>query len=423
MSSESITCRCITCGQQVPLDRSPGRTCEACGPILGTTEVLYDLSRVRPDFGRRGDGVFRFAPLLPVPDPGHRLPLLVGDTPLYDAPRLAQRLGIAQVLVKDDGRNPSASLKDRASAMAVAHAVTLGRSVIAAASTGNAASSIALLGAAAGLKVVLFVPAAAPPPKVAQMLLAGALVVRVRGTYDQAFDLCALACERYGWYSRNTATNPVLAEGKKTVALEVAQECSWDPPGLVAVAVGDGCILAAIHKGFKELYALGLTARVPRLVGVQAQGCAPLARAHDRGETTVKPVFEPETYADSIRVGIPRDQVKALRAVSESKGYLLAVPDDLIREAQRLLSREAGVLAEPAGAAGFAGLLHLAATGLLSRDDRAVVIVSGHALKDVTGAMSAVVEQPLEIEAEPSALDGVLESAVSVCTSSPMERS
>lgn len=405
MTSSHISCRCVTCGRTVPLDQAPGRTCEACGPLRGTTEIQYDLTRVRPDFGPPGRGVFRFAPLLPVPDPGPRLPLLVGDTPLYDAHRLARRLGVARVLVKDDGRNPSASLKDRASALAVAHALALSRPVVAAASTGNAASSLALLAGSAGLRTVLFVPADAPPPKVAQMLLAGATVVRVQGTYDQAFDLCALACERFGWYSRNTATNPVLAEGKKTVALEIAESAAGDPPDLVAVGVGDGCIFAAIHKGFQELSQLGVIRRVPRLLGVQAEGCAPLARAFSAKTPTADPLPAPATYADSIRVGVPRDQVKALRAARDSNGALVAVPDDLIREAQRLLAREAGVLAEPAGAAGFAGLLALAAAGDLTPSDRVVAVVSGHALKDVAGAMSAVRDHPLDISPDPAKID------------------
>lgn len=406
----SFCCRCVTCGRAIPFDQAPGRPCEACGPVLGTTEVVYDLVRIPRGFGRPGTGVFRFAPLLPVPDPGPRLPLLVGDTPLYDAPRLARRLGVAQVLLKDDGRNPSASLKDRASALAVAHALALSRPVIAAASTGNAASSLALLAASAGLRAVLFVPADAPPPKVAQMMLAGATVVRVQGTYDQAFDLCALACERFGWYSRNTATNPVLAEGKKTVALEIAESCGPDAPDLVAVGVGDGCVFAAIAKGFQELMHLGRIRRVPRLVGVQAEGCAPLARAFAAGAWTATPLCDPNTYADSIRVGVPRDQVKALRAARASNGDLIAVPDDLIREAQRLLAREAGVFAEPAGAAGLAGLLHLAASGRLVARDRVVAVVSGHALKDVAGAMSAVPEQPLDIAPDPAKIEPVMDA-------------
>ncbi len=410
MIIQNIFCRCVTCGREVPLDRAPGRPCEACGPVRGTTEVVYDLTRVRPEFGAPGQGIFRFAPLLPVPDPGPRLPLLVGDTPLYDTPRLARRLGVARLLVKDDGRNPSASLKDRASSLAVAHALHLGSPVIAAASTGNAASSVALIAASAGIKAVLFVPENSPPPKVAQMLLAGAVVVCVRGTYDQAFDLCAAACERFGWYSRNTATNPVLAEGKKTVAIEVAEACGWDPPDLVAVGVGDGCVFAAIHKGFQELHDLGLLDKVPRLLGVQAGGCAPLARAFEAGTLEAVPVPEPHTYADSIRVGVPRDQVKAVRAARASGGSIVAVPDDLIRQAQRLLAREAGVLAEPAGAAGLAGVLYLADAGLLDPAQTVAAIVTGHALKDVAGAMSAVREEPVAVDPDPEELDKVAEA-------------
>lgn len=400
------TCRCISCGWTVPLRDAPGRTCPRCGPLAGITEVIRDLDSIvlpvqRP-FGQPGAGIFRFAALLPVEPPGPRLPLIVGDTPLYDAPRLARRLGVAQVLVKDDGRNPSASLKDRASALAVAHALALSRPLIAAASTGNAASSVALLAASAGLRAILFVPAQAPRPKVAQMLLAGAVVVQVQGSYDRAYDLCALACERFGWYSRNTATNPVLSEGKKTVAFEIAESCGWDPPDLVAVGVGDGCVFGAIHKGFQELFTLGFLRRIPRLIGVQAEGCAPLVEAFSTGSVLATPVPDPQTYADSISVGVPRDQVKALRAARESGGLVVAVPDDRIRQAQRLLAREAGVFAEPAGAAGLAGLLSLAEKGQLDPDARVAVVVSGHALKDVNGAMSAVSEEPISVSPDPA---------------------
>jgi len=406
----NFTCRCIQCGRAIPLDESPGRPCATCGPIDGTTAVEYDLASARLDpahpFDHRLPGLFRYAAILPVDPPGERLPVRVGDTPLYEAPRLASRLGIAKVLVKDDGRNPSASSKDRASAMAVAHALRLGRPVIAAASTGNAASSLALLAAAAGLRAVLFVPVTAPRPKLAQMLLAGAAVVRVHGTYDQAFDLCAAACDRFGWYSRNTATNPLLAEGKKTAALEIAEGCRWDPPDVVAVGVGDGCVAAALHKGFRELHALGLIRRLPRLIGVQAAGCAPLAHAFQtRGRPA--PVLEPRTYADSIAVGVPRDQKKVLTAVAESGGEIVAVPDDLIREAQRLLARESGVFAEPAGAAGLAGLLHLSRARRLPEQTRAAVLVTGHALKDTEAALSAAPEAPMDIPASEDALDSV----------------
>ena len=392
--------RCVTCDATYRPGEVDG-VCPACGDLKGTLDVLLEgLPGLSPaSLGTPGTGIFRFGPLLPLPGGCPRTPLLVGDTPLYDAPRLAARLGVARLWIKDDGRNPSASMKDRATAIALAHAASLGRTVIATASTGNAASSLATLAASMGLQAVIFVPRTAPRPKVSQMLLAGARVVMVDGTYDQAFDLCAAAVRRFGWYSRNTATNPYLAEGKKTAALEVAEALGWDVPDVYAVGVGDGCVFGAQHKGFSDLLEAGLTRSLPRLVGVQAQGSAPLAAAFDAGSDDVIPVV-PATFADSIAVGVPRDQVKALRAARRTGGALIGVPDDLIREAMRLLASDLGVFAEPAGAAGFAGLLQLSRQGRLGPRDRVVAVVSGHGLKDTDGAMSATVGAPLPVPAD-----------------------
>lgn len=385
---------CVTCGTRFIPGETAG-TCPMCGELKGTLDAVFHLDGI-PDFGRPGTGVFRFEPLLPVAPDGPRTPLLVGDTPLVPAPRIAARLGIGDLRLKDEGRNPSASMKDRATAVALAHAASIGRKVVAAASTGNAASSLATLAASMGLKAVIFVPRTAPRPKVSQMLLAGATVVTVDGTYDQAFDLCAEAVRRFGWYSRNTATNPYLAEGKKTAAFEIAEALGWTVPDLVAVGVGDGCVYGAQYKGFRELADACITRSIPRLIGVQAAGAAPLAAAFDQDLDETEPC-EPDTFADSISVGVPRDQVKALRAARRSNGALLAVTDDRIREAMRLLAAEAGVFAEPAGAAGLAGLLELAERGFLNRTDRAVAIVSGHGLKDTEGAMSAVAGVPVPV--------------------------
>jgi threonine synthase len=403
MASHSL--RCATCGAVQPPAAVPS-TCPACGDLRGTLDVVLDLPAggLRPaDLGTPGEGIFRLSALLPLPPGAPRTPLRVGDTPLYDAPRIAARLGVAAALVKDDGRNPSASMKDRATAVALAHAASIGCATVAAASTGNAASSLATIAASMGMRAVIFVPRTAPAPKVSQMLLAGATVVLVDGTYDQAFDLCASAVRRFGWYSRNTATNPFLAEGKKTCAIEIAEALGWSAPDVLAVGVGDGCVFGAQHKAFTDLASAGLVRSVPRLVGVQAVGADPLARAFEAGAGAPEPMV-PSTFADSISVGIPRDQVKALRAARATGGALIAVTDDRIREAMRLLAADLGVFAEPAGAAGLAGLLDLSARGGLRPSERVVAIVSGHGLKDTAGAMSAATGSPLHVSPDASAL-------------------
>jgi len=210
----------------------------------------------------------------------------------------------------------------------------------------------------------------------------------VKGTYDQAFNLCLEASDEFGWYSRNTAYNPYLSEGKKTAALEICEQLSWRAPDRVFVSVGDGCIIGALHKGFKDLLALGFIERLPKLVGVQAEGAAPLVRAWETGK--FEPIV-PNTLADSISVGVPRDRVKALRAVRESGGQYVAVSDEEILEAMRQLGREA-VFAEPAGAAGFAGLVKLADE--IDSQELIVVLVTGNGLKDVESAIKATKEPP-----------------------------
>ena len=241
----------------------------------------------------------------------------------------------------------------------------------------------------------------------AQLLIFGANVIMIEGTYDQAFDLCLAASKEYGWYSRNTAYNPYLSEGKKTAALEICEQLGWEAPDRVFVAVGDGCIIGGLWKGFRDLLALGFIERMPKLVGVQAEGAAPLVRAWREGTEEIEPLV-PHTLADSIAVGVPRDRVKALRAVRETGGEFVAVSDEEILEAMRLLAREAAVFAEPAGAAGFAGLAKLVRQGRIDPEERIVVLVTGNGLKDVDSAIRAT-GRPHLIEPTLEALRRLLE--------------
>ena len=410
------------------MDHVKGLRCMLCGAEYGVDEVLY----VCPKHGDEGIldvvydyeliarrltkeklaadrdySIWRYKPLLPVEPNSPVPPLRVGWTPLYRARRLEERLGLKNLWIKDDGREPTASFKDRASAVGVVKALELGRQIITCASTGNAASSLAGLAASMGLKSIIFVPERAPRAKVAQLLIFGAEVIMVRGTYDQAFDLCLAASKEYGWYSRNTAYNPYLSEGKKTAALEICEQLGWEAPDRVFVAVGDGCIIGGLWKGFRDLLALGFIERMPKLMGVQAEGAAPLVRAWREGTEEIEPLV-PHTLADSIAVGVPRDRVKALRAVRETGGEFVAVSDEEILEAMRLLAREAAVFAEPAGAAGFAGLAKLAREGRVDPEERIVVLVTGNGLKDVDSAIKAT-GRPHLIEPTLEALRRLLE--------------
>ncbi|MEE8424626.1 MAG: threonine synthase, partial [Elusimicrobiota bacterium] len=306
----------------------------------------------------------------------------------YKAERLGNLLGLSNLYLKDDGRNPSASLKDRAGAVAVARARSLGRKVAAGASTGNAASSLACLSAGTELKPVVFVPKAAPEAKLAQLLVYGATVLSVDGSYDDAFDLCLAACEEYGWYNRNTGYNAFTREGKKTVSFEIAEQSGWTAPDTVFVPVGDGNILSGVWKGFVELDKLGLIDKLPRLAAVQAEGSAAIARAFTSGRT-ISPV-EGKTVADSIAVSLPRDGEAAVRALKESKGFAVTVSDAEILEAIKTTARTEGIFAEPAAAAGVAGLAKAARAGQLRKNEHITVIITGNGLKDVASARKTV---------------------------------
>jgi len=392
--------KCVLCGAEYAVNEVL-YVCPRHGDE-GILDVVYDYDFIRRRFtkeklARDGDySIWRYADLLPIADRSRVPPLQVGWTPLYRARRLEYQLGLKELYIKDDGRNPTASLKDRASAVGVVKALELGREVVTAASTGNAASSLAGLAASVGLKTVIFVPQTAPRAKVAQLLIFGATVLMVRGTYDQAFDLCLAASKEYDWYCRNTAYNPYLSEGKKTAALEICEQLNWEVPDWVFVAVGDGCIIGGLWKGFKDLYALGFIDRLPRLVGVQAAGAPVLVKAWRKGTEEIEPVV-PDTLADSIAVGVPRDRIKALRAVRGSGGQFIAVTDEEILDAMRDLARGAGVFAEPAGATGFAGLARMAREGRINPEERIVVLVTGNGLKDVDSAIKAT-GQPFLIE-------------------------
>ena len=330
-------------------------------------------------------------------------PLRVGWSPLYRADRLAQAIGLYRLFLKDDGLNPTASLKDRASAMAVVKAREAGADTIACSSTGNAASSLAGNAAAAGLASYIFVPSRAPRGKVAQLQIFGATVISVDGSYEDTFALSKAAIERWGWYNRNAAINPYLSEGKKTVTLEIMEQLHWQVPDYVALSVGDGCTIAGAWKGLKDLYAAGFIDRLPKLISVQAEGCCPLNRSLQTGEPWQP--MEENTLADSIAVGVPRNADKALMAIRESKGLVVNVSDQEILEAQKLLGRTCGVFGEPAGVTGTAGVRKLCEQGILGKDDTVVSVVTGNGLKDVANAIKAAGE-PISIPGTMEALLG-----------------
>lgn len=372
-------------------------TCPEHGE-LATLDILYDYAALRAAVDRDAISAspvancWRYKPLLPLAPAAAVPPLAVGWTPLYDAPRIAAKLGLRRLWVKDDGANPTGSLKDRASALVLARALEMGFRVVSAASTGNAAAALAGLGATLPeIDIVIFVPASAPAAKIAQLLVYGAEVLLVEGSYDEAFDLCMETCAARSWHSRNTGVNPYTTEGKKTVALEIAEQLAWQPPDVVVVSVGDGSIISGIHKGFRDLIELGWIERMPRLIGIQAEGSAVLASAFERGLAAEDIKREAaSTIADSIASGLPRDRAKALRAVRASGGRFVTVSDAAILAAMPEFAQLSGVFAEPAAAAAYAGLKRAATSKMIESGESVCLVSTGNGLKDVERARQAV---------------------------------
>jgi threonine synthase len=401
---------CINCGKTYPAE--PGvYTCPDCGPE-GILDVIYDYDYIKSRVSKesfkenREYTIWRYTDFLPIKPDSARPRLRVGWTPLYDTAVLAEAIGLDKLYMKDDGQNPTASLKDRASAIAVVKAMEEGAKLIACSSTGNAASSLAGNAASVGMRTCIFVPQRAPQGKIAQLQIFGATVISVQGDYREAFQLSAEAIKKYGWYNRNAAINPYLAEGKKTVSLEICEQLDWQVPDWVVFSVGDGCTIGGAYKGFLDLYNVGFIDRLPKFLGVQASGCDPLTRAFISGGK-MEPTAE-NTLADSIAVGVPRNPEKALRAVRKTGGVYINVSDDEILAAMRLLGNTSGIFGEPAGVAGLAGLKKAVAEGIIKRNETVVCAVTGNGLKDVNNAIKAAGE-PMKVNPNLDELVSALE--------------
>jgi len=384
---------CIRCQREFP--PFPFQYTCSCG---GNLDYILNYPLIAAKWSRAAlaqnseRSIWRYAPLLPVAQsPAHR-GIQVGGTPLMDAAELSRKLGTGRILIKDDTRNPSGSLKDRASAVALQHAGELNQNIVVAASTGNAASSLACLAAYHRTRALIVAPATAPTAKLVQIRQYGAGLLPVNSSYDDAFDLVLALTEKFGWYSRNTGVNPVLSEGKKTVALEIAEQMAWKAPDWVFVPVGDGCIIGGLYKGFFDLLHLGWIENMPRLVAVQAENSSAIVDAL-QGGTIVKAV-NANTVADSIAVNLPRDPDKALRAVQKSNGFGITVSDEEILTAQHELAYSTGIFGEPAAAAAYAGLKTAVARDLLNSSDSVVLLITGSGLKDIQAASKAITVPP-----------------------------
>ncbi len=402
---------CSLCGTEY----LPGQVTYTCPKDGGNLDIVLDYDSIKKKFqpeditSRTESSLWRYLPLLPVGEPaGDSTPLHAsGWTPVFALPRLAEQLRLKHLWLKDESRNPTASFKDRASAVVVTRARELKSEIVVTASTGNAGAALAGMAAAVGQKAIIFAPKTAPPAKVAQLLVFGAKVILVDGTYDDAFDLTIKASNEFGWYCRNTGYNPFTLEGKKTAAFEIWEwwmeaHRDWHkkenpldnhPPLTIFVSVGDGNIISGIHKGFKDLLALGWIPNMPRIIGVQAEGSAAIANAFHANTEVITPVSA-TTIADSISVDLPRDGVRAVRAAKETDGTYVTVADDEIIKSIAELGK-LGVFPEPAGATSYAGLVKATSLGVVGSDDPILVLNTGSGLKDVKAAMQAVHPAPI----------------------------
>jgi threonine synthase len=374
--------QCGHCGADARV--GPNFLCSRC---FGPLRAVYDYELIgarlsREVIGARPTSIWRYAELLPVdhvPTDG----LAVGFSPLVPAPRLARRLGIDRLWVKDDSRNPTLSFKDRVVAVAAQRARDFGFHTLACASTGNLAASVAGTAAALGLRAVVFVPADLEPAKIAQAAALGATVVRVNGPYDAVNRLCLeLTGELDGWAVVNVNLRPFYAEGSKTIAFEVAEQLGWRAPDAVVAPIASGSLYTKIARGFEELVTVGLIDERPiRFVGGQAAGCGPVASAFAAGTTQIDPVGTPRTIVRSLAIGSPADGVSSLELARASGGSIEGISDEDVVTAVRELAETEGILTETAGGVTVGALRQAIERGVIGPDDEVVLVISGNGLK------------------------------------------
>jgi len=401
--------KCIACSKTQSVDYTDF-VCPSCG---GNLQITYDYVKIRDEFVPDYD----YAPFLPVKKLDAPFPLKVGRTPLIAAPRLGESLGLRNLYLKDETPNPSASTKDRASAIALRRAMDIGARTVAVASTGNAGSSLACLAAALDVRAVVFVPESAPVAKLTQALAFGATVLAVRGNYDDAFDLCLKASDEFGWFNRSTGYNPFTREGKKTCAYEIWEDLGRVVPDRVVVSSGDGNLLSGMWKGWRDLHAADLIDRLPKIDCAQSENsaaiCSTVRRLRNQGDskpdwsTVVVDQVKATTVADSISVDRPRDGLAAVKSILQSGGEAITVPDKEILAAIPEIARSTGVFPEPAAAAPWAAVKQMAKDKTIDADELVVCLVSGSGLKDVANAATAV-GKPLTVDPTTAAVREVL---------------
>jgi threonine synthase len=411
VQTEKFYYRCVNCGREYH-DNEVRYLCPECSRNQnpeeapeGVLKVVYPYEKIKekyPDFqSLKASG---FLDLYPVKSLESFPPLRVGQTPFYSIHRLNGTNLKEKLYLKDDSLNPTYSFKDRASALVAAFAKERNIQTIITASTGNAGSSLAGICASTGQKAIVLVPEKAPLAKLTQIVMYGAQIVPVKGTYDDAFDLSVKATEKFGWYNRNTAFNPMTIEGKKSVAFELFDQMNETVPDRIFVPVGDGVIISGVYKGFEDLLELGLIDRMPIMVAVQSSGSDNLVRNAFSSTTEFR---SSNTLADSISVDIPRNFHMAKQFLQKYQGEVLAVDDDAILQASKQLSSNTGLFSEPAAATAFAGYLHYHQHHKLAPDSKNIVLLTGSGLKDLN-AVQKVITLPAAISPDLSELQNLI---------------
>lgn len=394
---------CINCHEKFDA-RKMIYTCEKCGHLL---DVKYgNLERALDgDWKDKPISVWKYSPFLPQLETV--ISLDEGKTNLYPCLNLSVKLGIDNLWVKNEGENPTGSFKDRGMTVGVSVAKSLGNKIVACASTGNTSASLAAYAARAKMTCVVFIPSGKIAlGKLAQAMMYGALILAIKGNFDKALELVQESCEKFHMYLLNSL-NPYRLEGQKTIGYEIIDQLNWQVPDTIILPIGNAGNISAIYKGLLEWKEIGLIDKIPRMIGIQAEGSAPIANAYKMGEKRVKFVEKPETVATAIRIGKPVNWEKALRAIYGSEGMAETVSDDEILEAQKTLARTEGIFVEPASASSIAGLKKLIEKGEIERNERVVCVTTGHGLKDPDTAIKSC-EETIQVEADIREIEKIL---------------
>lgn len=377
--AEGWSLRCIDCGESFESDPS-GYTCSACGGLL---ELVVEKDSIPKGevFGKTGEGIWRFRSLLPMAPDAVPVSLREGGTPLIKAKNIIKELGLRNLYFKNEGQNPTGSFKDRGMTVSVTRAVLSGARVLICASTGNTSASMSAYAARAGVVAAIVVPAGkVAAGKLVQAIIYGATIIRSEGAFDEALSITLETASHLKNFAVMNSVNPYRIEGQKTLAFEVYEQLGYNVPDYMILPVGNAGNISAIWKGFKELKSFGITNDLPRMVGVQAEGASPIAKAFWKGSDAVVPVEDPDTIASAIRIGNPASAKKALAALRESDGMVLTVSDDEIVHAREMLASKEGLFVEPASATPLAALREIA--DRLEKGASIVCVATGNGLKD-----------------------------------------